>query len=189
MLYYAIFAAVLLGSIMLGAWPIVRHGDETANNFALITMRPPEFYQSDASLYSAVFAQELAEYTARWIGALILGAGPAYALIDKPYGWGACALAVIVATAWTALATRQVELIGHATEVVQAGRCGVDREAYLAQECRSMAKGYGDAFTGMTLDQLAGRVRSRFGIARVLLAVLHVPVARAVRRDLAYVAF
>lgn len=179
MLTYTILAALWLTAPIFGFWPPVRrNSDRTANTMLSISMREPSFYVRTGQPYAAVFAQELAEWWIKWAVALPLGA------LALPWIDAAPEIKVVLAIAapvfaylWAVPFKRQIELLGHAVEIVVASRT-MNRDAYIAAEAERMARGYDGMFAA---SGTASALRARLGMARVLVAILRIPIRREER--------
>lgn len=153
-----------------GLWPLVFSSSETRNNFFYITMS-----ESPGQPYAAVLAQEVCEYWLRIAGALPL---TALVLICVDVPWMFLPVIAAACGMWTIIpaAMRLCEYIGHAAEVLEANRIlGRDEsdETYLMDEAGRMHRAYGGAFAHLTIPELAAKLRAQFGVARMLIALLH----------------
>ena len=105
---YAGMAAAILLLVVLGIFPRTRWNQQDSyNNLFAVRMQPAAFYTATGQSLRGVHAQERVECFLRWLLALTV--------IGSPFR----------GTRWF---LRQSELIGHACEVLAAGRDGFDQE-------------------------------------------------------------
>jgi hypothetical protein len=173
MIYAAALAALWMIAPLLGLWPpVTRNGERTVNTLFHIGMKPAEFYALKGEDMRAVFAQELVEWWFKWAVVFSIAGSVFWLVRDFAFaeravlsflGWGAGIVA-------TVLLHKQVEWIGHAAEVLVA-----NRPEYIAEEAARMKLGYGGMFKG---DDVEAGLRKRFWIARILIAILTIPIRR-----------
>lgn len=165
MIYYLLGAALWLLLPILKVWPpVFRDKERTCNTMLLITMRPQEHFDRQGYSYQACLGQETVEWWLKWAVALPL-AIPIIALVDHPIAYASPVLTYI----WSLPFKKQLEWIGHASEVLIAKSIGWDEEDYLAYKAGWMPGAYEGMFEG---DDIKGGIRKRYGIARVLIAIL-----------------
>jgi hypothetical protein len=160
-LAYPAFALFMLVLVATGVFPRTRwNGTQSGNRLASVEMHGPEYYTATNQSMRGVHAQERVECFLKWVMLLsIVGIIP-------------------MKTRWF---FRQSELIGHAAEIVVAGKHGFALDTYLHDEA---ARTYGNredyaAVIGDdTLDEFKRALRKRFFIARVLVAVNAVAIGR-----------
>lgn len=173
MIIWIILAVAMLVLPVLGLWPVIVRGDGARNNLALVTMPSRQWYDREGYDYRATRAQEIVEFWLRWALALAVSAWPVWeiaaAVDDAKAGMLFSLLTIAGSAALTKLpfVEKQVELIGHAVEVIVA-----DADGYLELEAVRMQRGYGAMFGDMSVAEIARAVRRRFGVARVLIALL-----------------
>lgn len=185
MLIFITIAAALTLLPIAGLWPRLTISESEGPRNGLFLLRMP---RADNPLWSGqsrrgVMAQEVVEQWLAAVWTVLIAAPLAFALRDLP-GYGAipCALivpvhAVLRRWSWS---VRQLELIGHAAEVVVAeeefGRIG-----YLLGEAESVHQwhaAYGSAFAGMSIIQIADAMAARRPLARVLVRLLALSIRR-----------
>lgn len=185
MIFYLIFAGLILAAPFTGLLPVVRAGDAPHNTIFGVTMPRRADWRWPTQSWAGVLAQEIAEWWLRWAGAL-LACAPLAWLIGQQGDvrlWLALLPALMFAGLWTRLPGlwRQFELLGHAVEVVIAEE-REDRADYLMPEALSMLAGsaeyYAGEFDSMTAIEIAEALDARRGMARVLITLL----GRSVRR-------
>lgn len=173
----AAFAALLVLAAWSGAFPPIKRNAEHDRNYAFhITMRSRSHAKFMTEPWSAVLAQELAEWLLKWLVAIILSA-PFVWLLDQHQLDGTSAavfapLVVVLMHTWNVWpgGAKQIELVGHMVEAEAAMRMGHSR-SYIAEEARRTQPAY-DCFKGMTVDEvMAGMLRRRW-LAKLLLAVV-----------------
>lgn len=152
---YAAIALILLALVAFGVIPRTKWNQNASlNNLGRVHMRNATYYTATGQSMLGVLAQERTECLLKWIVFL--------SLIGVP----------VMKTQWF---KRQMELIGHAAEIVVGGwRGAVYRETYLqAEAVRTFNNrvSYPWVTRYDAAGELADDFRSRFWIARALVAI------------------
>lgn len=160
LLAYPAFALFILALAATGIFPRTRwNANQSHNRLGRVLMAPALYYTNTNQSMRGVHAQERVECFLRWLALL--------SLIGVPF----------MRSRWF---FRQTEFIGHAAEIVVAGKHGFDRDEYLHDEAartyRSAA--YRGIFDHLDLDGMKRALRKRFFIARVLVAINTVAIGR-----------
>ena len=161
LLAYPAFALFMLVLVATGVFPRTRwNSKESYNQLSRVLMQPAAYYASTNQSIHGVHAQERVECFLRWLTFLtVVGA-------------------VVLNTRWF---FRQSEFIGHAAEIVVAGRNGFDRDEYLHDEAARTYRNRGSykgIFDHLDLEGMKRALRKRFFIARVLVAINSLAIAR-----------
>lgn len=167
----AALAAALVLAVWAGLLPPVKAGTRDWNHRFHITMKPLGDVKYLVQPRAAVLAQELAEWLGKWLVALALAAPVAVVL--HHFGLGLLTVLVaILAHSWPTWpgGQRQIELVGHAVEVLAAERLGAGDD-YALTEARRMMLSY-PAFAGESDAAIVRAMDRRRWIARLLLAVV-----------------
>lgn len=157
---YPAFAALWLTLVACGFIPRTRWNQgATVNNLGRVHMQAPEYYIETGQSMRGVYAQERIEC---WLKNLMF--------------FSVIGLLVIR----TRFYFRQSEFIGHAAEIVVAGREGFDRDKYLHNEAAVTYRNtaYKGIFDHLDLDGMKRALRRRFWIAHILIALHAVALAR-----------
>ena len=111
---YAGFALLMLALVVTGTFPRTRwNASGSYNGLGRVQMAPAAYYAETGQSMRGVHAQERVECFLRWLAFLsVVGL-------------------LVLNTRWF---FRQSEFIGHAAEIVVAGRHGFDRDTYLHDE-------------------------------------------------------
>lgn len=175
----ALVAAIILGP------PVFVGGDRAYATQFWIRMPHP----AKRKCWAAIFAQELVEFWARWLltalfsAPIVLGA---YAYAGEAW-WFLAIVAVLLVSRFAVVelkpVLRQLELLGHAVEIVEAQRLYGAEPAYAAEEAERMRRGYGKLFSGMSKSEIMTKLRSRAGIARIAVAPFRWRINRARKQE------
>lgn len=188
MVYFAITAALLLILPLFGFLPRVKwHSNQAVNNVFLLEMPAPAHYEANGQSMIGVYAQERVEFWIHWLTNLLFMAPGAYA-IDRygPVGVIGLLAGFLVAALVrnTNAYDRQSELLGHATEVLVAGRNGFDHDSYLLEEAARTVNNpssYGTMFKSYTVLSFAKAMQRRMWVAKILVGLHFVALKRMKR--------
>lgn len=172
-----------LAAILLGP-PVFVGGDRAYATQFWIGMPHP----AKRRCWAAIFAQELVEFWARWLLTAAFSA-PIVLGLHAYAGEAWWFLAIIAALLISRLAVvevkpvlRQLELLGHAVEIVEAERLYGAGQAYAEEEAERVRRGYGKLFAGMGAAEILARLQARRGIARFAATPFRWRINRARRR-------
>jgi hypothetical protein len=168
---WAIITAFALLAPIAGVWPIRIWGNAYQNSVWFIRMRRPVAGQFEP--HQSIFAQEVVEFWLRWLIACTAALPVAWILRHDPMADYLAAVAVLLGHLLMLPLIRQIELIGHAAELVHA-KAGPEYEAV---EVRGMIRNY-KCFANDTQEGLTRAVRRRFPIARLLVGLLWLRIRR-----------
>lgn len=153
MINVALIVLPILFLVITGLFPRTKwNQSDSFNSLFSVRMRPVSYYKASGESIKGVHAQERVECFLRWFTTLsIIGV-------------------LFVNSKWF---LRQSELIGHASEILVAGREGYNFEEYLEAEALRTyrAKAYKGVFDGYSLEQMKRALKSRMWIASILVAI------------------
>lgn len=175
LLWLAIAAALLLAPVA-GVFPPQRTG-RAFNAILHIAMPAAPTYGTH---WRAVQAQEVVEWWAAWLGAVVLTAPLAWALATfLPFGWILAPLPLPLAWKWrtTRRGERLLEYLGWAATWVHGRRSAPEYYTDLAAHARAMRGGY-RVFDRTNEATALRNLRRAIPLARVLVALL----ARRIRK-------
>lgn len=180
LLIFAALAALLLLAPVAGLWPPIGPGTRCFNAMTWITMIPRGQPKYASSPYEAILAQEVVEFWGAWLGAVLIVSPLAIAAALLFPGPMAALAVLVLPLAWrwrvTVWGERQLEYLGHMAEVITAERMGLTD--YFDQAADDLRRGYDRLFSEMTTAEVATALDRRRGVARVLLAVLALPIKK-----------
>lgn len=175
MITLIILAFVLLVLPVIGVWPPIVRAQKTTNNFLLIMMRDPAWYETRGQFYRPIVSHEAAEWYLRWLVALPIGSLSLF-FDTGQYQWAVLVMSALIATIWSIIFYGQVDLIGRAAEVLADGRPG-----YLEAEAERLRIGTNKTFADVATVDLAKMIEKRFWIARILLWLMSRRISRAMK--------
>lgn len=171
---WGIITAVALLAPILGVWPIRFWGKSNQNSVWFIRMRRPE---EQVQPHAAIFAQEVVEFWLRWLFSCTAAFPAAWLLQGHELGQYFTVLAILSAHILNLVWLRQLELIGHAVELVYARKYHGTGPDYDRAEAETMARGY-DCFKDDTVDDLLAAMKRREWISIVLIRILFLRIKR-----------
>lgn len=185
LIYFALCFVILIAS-PLGVFPKVKwDGTASESGWVHIMMHPTIYYRNTGQSKVGVYAQERVEQWLKWFALLapsIALSVTAYLFISENVAIGAALGGLIIGLIYknSALFNKQLELVGHTTESIVAGRNGFDFETYLEEEAERTLGNSIDYpfFKGLNLDEMIETMKKRIWISKLLIAFQKIPLNR-----------